>query len=266
MTQSTLPGVVPLPVAVRPTPRAFESDFRRPGIAVRLRGAANDWAALGRWSPDDLRARFGDTLVSAYAMRGGEILLDPVRGFRIERVPLRTYVDATLAGGPPSLYLRAPLPDVIPELAREIKTPVYCEGGLLLRRNLWFSAQGTITALHFDLPDNLIVQVHGRKRFVLFPPSERRHLYPHAWRSTTPHLARLDPERPDFVRHPRARDARGFTCTLEPGDALFLPSRWWHHASSIETSISVNHWWSSPLLYPFVRASDLYKRVRGLDI
>lgn len=255
-----------LPAIDAPDVAHFLSRYRDGSEAVRVRGALRHWKALGRWSPEALRERFGEVRVPAYEMKDGQIVLDRQLGFRVVEVPLKDYVDQVLSGAPPRLYLRARLPEVLPQLMEEVETPPYCEGGLLLRRNLWFSARGTVTSLHFDLPDNLVAQVHGTKRFILFPPGERSHLGPYPVFSSTPHLARLDPEQPDFVKHPEARQAKGVCCTLEPGDLLFIPSRWWHYARSAEPSVSVNFWWATPALYPFVRASDLYKRVRGLKI
>lgn len=256
-----------LPTVDAPSVGDFHARWASRGEPVRIRGALARWAALGRWSPDDFVARFGDVRTRAYAMEKGRIVLDRATGFRLVDISFREYVEALeKSPGAPRYYLRAQLGELLPELTREIEIPAYCQGRLALRHNLWFSGAGTITSLHFDLPHNLIAQVHGNKRFTLFPIAESKHLYPEPWLSATPHLSRVDPERPDFARFPRLARARGYTCTLEPGDLLFMPSRLWHHANSVTTSISVNFWWAPPLVYPFVRASDLYKRLRGLNI
>ena len=30
--------------------------------------------------------------------------------------------------------------------------------------------------------------------------------------------------------------------TLDPGDVLFVPKKWWHYVQSLDTSISINTW------------------------
>jgi hypothetical protein len=255
-----------LPVLERPTVPAFRESFVERSLPVRIRGALAGSTALARWSPEDLAARFGDVEIDTYAMERGRIKLDPKTGFQLVRLPIREYVSHVLGGDEPRYYLRARLPGTLPRLADEIDTPVYCAGGRRLRKNLWFSAPGTITSLHFDLPHNLVAQIHGKKRFILFPSRERLNLYPHPWISSSPHLAQINPENPDFMRYPRLARARGYSCTLEPGDLLFMPSRTWHHARSLTSSISVNFWWTEGPIIALVELSDLYKRLRGLNI
>lgn len=255
---------VPLPRVPAPGAREFARRFERENEPVVLTGVADGWPAL-RWSPEHLRGAHGSLEVRAYVMREGRIVLDAQTGFRVEEMRMDEYAERAMARAEPTHYLRARL-DTLPELAREVRTPPYADGRLGLRSNLWFAMEGTVSQLHFDLPHNLVVQLHGRKRFILFSDRDSRSVYPHSFRSSTPHLSRVDPEAPDLERFPRLRRARPLECVLEPGDALFIPRRFWHHARALTPSISTNFWWCDPLTYPVLLASDLYKRVRGLNI
>jgi hypothetical protein len=56
----------------------------------------------------------------------------------------------------------------------------------------------------------------------------------------------VDLARPDFDRFPRFRDALAVAqmVELEPGDAIYIPSLWWHHVQSLHSlNILVNYWW-----------------------
>ena len=51
---------------------------------------------------------------------------------------------------------------------------------------------------------------------------------------------------PDLGRHPRFAEALASAqvAEMEPGDALFLPSMWWHHVESMSSfNLLVNYWW-----------------------
>lgn len=255
-----------LDIVERPTREQFRALYVAPEVPIRIRGALRDWPALGTWSPDDFRARFGDVEVATYAMKNGRIELDPKLGFRLLHMTVRDYVDHVENDSEPRHYWRSKLPGPVPRLLEEIRTPDYCGGGALLRQNLWFSAPNTISHLHFDLPHNLVAQVHGRKKFILFRRDQAQYLYPHSIVSSVPHLSRVDPEHPDLFSFPQLARARGYVCTLEPGDLLFIPSRCWHHAHSMTASITVNFWWAEGVTRGLVQLSDLYKRVRGLNI
>lgn len=256
-----------MPTVDAPSVEAFHERFVAQHLPVRIRGAIDHWPALQRWSPEAFAGQHGGFATFAYAMEKGRITLDRALGFRLVHLTLGDYVRRLAqSSDAPSVYLRAPLSRLPPELTADLEIPAYCRGRPALRHNLWFSGADTVSQLHFDLPHNLVAQVYGQKRFILFAPSESRHVYPESLFSSTPHLARVDPESPDYARFPRLEAARGYVCTLSPGDLLFIPSRYWHHARSITTSITTNFWWATPALYPLVRLSDLYKRARGLNI
>ena len=51
---------------------------------------------------------------------------------------------------------------------------------------------------------------------------------------------------PDFARFPRFREAQASAqvADLEPGDALYIPTLWWHHVESTGMfNMLVNSWW-----------------------
>src|SRR3546814_10091609 len=56
----------------------------------------------------------------------------------------------------------------------------------------------------------------------------------------------VDFDAPDLVAHPRFAEAmaQARTVELDPGDAVFIPSMWWHHVEGLEPfNILVNYWW-----------------------
>jgi hypothetical protein len=53
---------------------------------------------------------------------------------------------------------------------------------------------------------------------------------------------RLDPSDPSNA-HPTARDARPLTVRQLPGDALFVPSLWYHQVENATDCVSINHNW-----------------------
>ena len=113
--------------------------------------------------------------------------------------------------------------------------------------SLWIGTPTRIAA-HNDFPDNLACCAAGRRRFTLFPPDQFRNLYLGPIDNTPAGraISMVDFHAPDFARHPRFTDALGQAqlAELEPGDALFIPSMWWHHVEGLAPfNILLNYWW-----------------------
>ena len=51
------------------------------------------------------------------------------------------------------------------------------EGWLSSQQFLWVSSSGLATHLHIDMDWNCFVQIRGKKRFTLFPPSQHGLMY-----------------------------------------------------------------------------------------
>src|SRR5690606_9116329 len=97
---------------------------------------------------------------------------------------------------------------------------------------IWLG-NATQVATHFDLSDNFAVVALGRRRFTLFPPEATANLYVGPLNVTLAGqpVSMVDPLAPDPERYPRYAAARelALIAELEPGDALFIPTLWWHH-------------------------------------
>jgi len=113
--------------------------------------------------------------------------------------------------------------------------------------SIWIGTRTRIAA-HNDFPDNLACVAVGTRRFTLFPPSQFRNLYVGPIDNTPAGRAvsMVDFHQPDFRRFPKFREAlkAGLVATLEPGDAIYIPSMWWHHVEGLSPfNVLVNYWW-----------------------
>ena len=143
--------------------------------------------------------------------------------------------------------------------------------------SFWLGNQ-TRVAAHFDFPDNVACVAAGRRRFTLFPPEQVENLYvgPLDKTPSGQSISAVDLKNPDFARFPKFRDAldAAVTYELEAGDAIFIPSMWWHNVESLsDFNLLVNYWWwASPvsrgtpttaLLHAILSIRDLPPRHRA---
>lgn len=119
--------------------------------------------------------------------------------------------------------------------------------------SIWMGNKTRIAA-HFDNPNNIACVVAGRRRFTLFPPEQITNLYvgPLDFTPAGQAISLVDFHHPDFERYPLFKEAlaNAVIVDLEPGDALFLPSLWWHHVEALDAfNVLVNYWWRSVPAY-----------------
>ncbi|MBU6394178.1 MAG: cupin-like domain-containing protein [Sphingomonadales bacterium] len=113
--------------------------------------------------------------------------------------------------------------------------------------SLWIGTPTRIAA-HNDFPDNLACCAAGRRRFTLFPPDQfaNLHLGPIDNTPAGRAVSMVDFHAPDLDLHPRFAEALAHAqvAVLEPGDALFIPSMWWHHVEGLAPfNVLMNYWW-----------------------
>jgi [protein]-arginine 3-hydroxylase / protease len=246
-----------------PSPSGFMSGYVKPRRAVVLRGLGQDWP-VRRWTLDVLAGDFGALSVPVAQAHDGVVTVDPRRGVLRQPTLLRDYIAALQSGGR-AAYLTARADELPDDFPRAAPRPRYCEGAPWHVSKFWLAGPGTVSAMHRDLADNLHSQVFGRKRFTLVDPRESACVYPNSLLASIPNGCRADIERPDLERFPRLAGVHLLVAELEPGDTLYIPRRWWHHARSVQLSFSVNHWWARGAWFALVKAADLFKRARGIS-
>ena len=112
---------------------------------------------------------------------------------------------------------------------------------------IWIGNRSRIAA-HYDVLENIACVCAGKRRFTLFPPEQLANLYigPIDFTPAGQSISLVDFDEPDLDRYPRFAEAleHAQVSELAPGDAIFIPSMWWHHVEGLESlNILINHWW-----------------------
>ena len=230
-------------------------------VPLVLRGLVAGWplvraAREGAGRADAYLRRFyrDATVLASHSPpgTGGRIFYnDDLSGFNFtsQMVRFDQVLDALMAhldaADPPTLYVGSTTVDTcLPGLRADNDVDLGARDALA---SIWIGNRTTIPA-HYDVPDNLACVAAGRRRFTLFPPGQLKNLYvgPLDFTPAGQSISLVDFARPDFERFPLFAEAlrHAQSAELEPGDALFIPSMWWHHVEGLDSfNILINYWW-----------------------
>jgi len=234
------------------------------GLPVILTDAITQWPAVSSWDLDFFKQRYGtETVAPGTGVYGKsrrimklshfiDYVDEPThkpRGFWLNKETLRPReekegdYDAPLYLNDQHLFMKHPelLNDVNPhpvciddwlgllpeDVQGLLQASIYYPRGLLI------GPENSIARLHYDYlySHGYLAQIKGRKLCILFSPGDSRYLY----------RGEFCPERVDLETHPLFAKTTAFVCTLEPGELLLIPNRWWHYVRNIEKSITVNY-------------------------
>lgn len=227
-----------------------------------LRGLVADWPAArrGRESPEAicrylLERDSGepvDAILLPPAERGRIFYNATMDGFNFlrNRVPISRVIEqiarySAFPSAPAVAVQSALIRDCLPRFADDNRL-VLLDG---VDPRIWIG-NAIVTPAHYDNSHNLACVVAGRRRFTLFPPEQldNLHVGPFDFAPAGPAISLVDFATPDFARFPRFRVAleHGLSAELSTGDALYIPTRWWHHVASLELcNVLVNYWWTA---------------------
>ena len=252
-----------------------------------LRGLAARWpfvrAAIASFDAADayLRRFYRDATVTAMLgapeIEGRFFYNDDLTGFNF--APVRARLDAVLqelrghrrTEKPPAIYVGSTTIDTcLPGFRDENDIDPAPRDALA---SIWIGNRTRIAA-HYDLPDNVAVVAAGRRRFTLFPPEQLANLYigPLDFTPAGQAISLVDFHKPDLERFPKFEEAMRYAqvAELAPGDALFIPSMWWHHIEALDRfNVLVNYWWRQSPEYmdpPMNALMHALMSVRGLPL
>ena len=242
-----------------------EEVFARYRPAV-LRGLVRDWPAVQ--SALAAPAKFGsylsgfdngnavDAILMAPAAGGRIAYNDTLDGFNFvrNRLPVSAILEQLARYAqfedPPAVAVQSALvADCLPGFAAQNSLSVL-DPAVMPR--IWIGNRVTVPA-HFDESQNLACVVAGRRRFTLFPPEQVANLYvgPLDFAPTGAAMSMVRIAEPNLEKFPRFKDALAAASVAElaPGDALYIPTLWWHHVESLDRTLNVlvNYWWSGAL-------------------
>ena len=169
----------------------------------------------------------------------------PLHGALANILACRTVPDA------PAIYTGAQGGGALFSADRPGKHPRYAgEMGKSAWSYIWLGNAVT-AATHYDNMEGINCTVTGRKRFTFFPPDQLANLYigPLELSPGGQPTSMVRLSAPDLERYPRFAQALAVATTAEvgPGDAIFIPSLWWHNVEALEpVNFSINFWWCEP--------------------
>jgi hypothetical protein len=226
-----------------------------------LRGVARDWPAVqaARTSPRSLAdylKRFDkgatvEAMLGAPAIGGRFFYDESGRGMNFDRrpAPLGQALDELLRLAdhpePPAIYVGStPIAPILPGFERANRMDLLDEK---IPARLWLG-NASIIQTHHDMSDNIAVVVSGQRRFTLFPPDQVGNLYigPLDFTPAGRPVSMVALDDPDLQRFPKFAEAleNALVADLEPGDAIYIPSLWWHHVQATgPLNMLVNYWW-----------------------
>lgn len=235
---------------------------------VILKGVASDWAlvkaglASDQQAIDYLRSFYNGRTVGTFVgppeIKGRFFYNENLTGlnFETKRLPMDEVLESIRKHlnehNPPVFYITSTTLDACLPGLRAENDLVFNDqmfAGNAPLTSIWIG-NPTLVSAHYDAPNNIACCVTGRRRFTLFPPEQIHNLYPGPLEPTPggQAISMVDFADPDFKQYPRFKEALASAqvADLEPGDALFYPSMWWHQVEATAPfNVLINYWWNT---------------------
>ncbi|KAG0723389.1 JmjC domain-containing protein 7 [Chionoecetes opilio] len=256
-----------------PSPLQFHRQWVAANQPVVVRGVTQEWPALAKWSPAYLRDKLGHKEVTVTVTPNG--LADaPHAGYFVmpeeRRMRFGAFLDVleNPESQPGVFYVQKQnsnftdeFSEILCDAASEIPWFSEALGKKPDAVNFWMGDERAVTSMHKDHYENIYCVISGCKDFILLPPTDAPWIpyssyAPAVYEETHPGKfdikptggnevpwISIDPLEPDLERYPQYKHASPVKCRVKAGEALYLPSLWYHHVRQSQGCVAVNFWY-----------------------
>lgn len=185
------------------------------------------WPATKKWSVNYLKQVAGDQIVPVYSSR-------PAQGKQHQhaaerQLKLRSYLELLEAGENDLRMFFYNILENVPLLMEDFNYP---ELGMSFFKRLpvlFVGGKGAKVQMHYDIDLANLILCHfgGPKRVMLFPPEQTPYMYKVPYSFSALHNVNF--AEPDLAKHPALKVLNGYVAELKHGDALYIPSGYWHY-------------------------------------
>ncbi|MGJ8664951.1 MAG: cupin-like domain-containing protein [Patiriisocius sp.] len=216
----------------------FVAQYLKPQRPVLIKGGwTKDWPAYNKWNIDYMQSLAGDIEVPLYNN-------EPTKGkgksvAAAKHMRLYDYLEILKTQPTDLRMFFFNILDNLPQLLDDFKYP---DVGMDFFKRLpvmFFGGKGSNVLAHYDMDlANLVhFHFHGHKRVLLFDPAQTKYMYRVPW--SVHNLEAIDMDNPDFEKYPALKNLEATEVFMEHGDALFMPSGYWHYINYLDGGFSI---------------------------
>ncbi|KAK3735817.1 hypothetical protein QZH41_019916 [Actinostola sp. cb2023] len=218
-----------------PSPRDFFTKYVSPLQPLFVKGGAKISPGFQRWTDQYFMSLADSKNHTIFAEQGKkENRTNPGKDISFHDF-VKTYKEE-------DIYM---VNGVLPFLQKDILLPpsLLCEeitNNMLVDTVMWFSSGGTKSVLHNDDVDNINCLFSGTKELLFIDYKKYNDKVTLDHRSGG--YSGVDVDKVDFTKYPGLREVTYYNVTMQAGDCLYIPYKWFHQVRSYDRNIAVNVW------------------------
>jgi oxalate decarboxylase/phosphoglucose isomerase-like protein (cupin superfamily) len=116
--------------------------------------------------------------------------------------------------------------------------------GKIIKTNVsfWMGGKNSTTSWHNDTEDlSFIYVIQGKKKINFISPKYNENMYEKNMYTHHANWSHVNFKNPDYEKHPKYKQVKITSYTLEKGDCCYIPPYWWHSVENLDKTIAVTY-------------------------